>query len=129
MRLPKLITAVILFSFLSFSATASARFSHSSGPAMDHPRFTQMEKRVAFMRWFVKLSPGEYGELAGKQLNFFERMTFRSTQNKMKRQLRSDATEDSEGVNWGGLALGFVWSIIGVAGAYVFVKDKNFRKC
>ena len=80
------------------------------------------------MRWFSKLSPKEYGNMRGKKLNFFERLSFKATQNRMKKQLRAADSGESEGVNWAGLGLGFFLGLLGVLGAYIFSDDKNFIK-
>lgn len=121
------LAALILFCFITVSVSATGRFS-SSMPAENHPSLSSIDQRILYMKWFVKLTPEEFGQLRGKKLNFFERMSFRTTQKRMKHQLLSQSTVTSEGVNWGGLALGFFLSIIGVAGAYIFSKDSNFRK-
>lgn len=122
------LTVFAILCFLSLSVFATGRFS-SAVPASSHPTFTSVEQRYAYMKWFVKLTAKEYGELRGKKLSFFERMSFHTTQKRMKHQLQAQSQGgDTEGVNWGGLALGFFLSLLGVAGAYIFSNDKNFRK-
>ena len=80
------------------------------------------------MKWFVNLSPKEYGKMRGKKLNIFEKLSFKLTQFRMKQQLKANKSGDSEGVNWAGFALGGFLGLIGVLGAYIFSKDKNFIK-
>jgi len=46
----------------------------------------------------------------------------------MKHQLKAESAGDSEGVNWGGLALGLFLSVFGVIGAYIFSEDNNLIK-
>ena len=124
---------VILFLFaMGFASTAAAPFSATSvTPAVTNdagPTVSKKQQQLLFMKWFVQLSPKEYGKMRGKKLNVFEKVSFKLTQYRMKQQLKASGSADSEGANWGGLALGFFLGLIGVLGAYLFSKDKNFIK-
>ena len=130
MRSVNLLFGLVLCSLISVAVLAASPSYAAVKPANRNevPTMSSHQERVYYMRWFVKLTATEYGEMRGKKLNFFEKWNFRATQNKMKRQLRAEGSADSEGVNWGGLALGVFLGPLGVIGAYLFSKDKNFRK-
>ncbi len=132
MRSVKLFLGVTVFSLLSFTASSSiptSTFSITPSASTDAvPSVSKKQQQLLLMKWFVKLSPKEYGKMRGKKLNFFEKLSFKLTQYRMKQQLKANNTGDSEGVNWAGLALGAFLGFFGVVGAYVFSKDKNFIK-
>ena len=92
------------------------------------PTVSKKQQQLMFMKWFVELSPAAYGKMRGKKLNLFEKLSFSITQYRMKQQLKARRSNDSEGVNWGGLALGFFLGPLGVIGAYLFSKDNNLIK-
>ena len=83
--------------------------------------------RVAQMKTFINLTPGQYGKLRGKKLNFFGRMAFRLSQHRMKQMLKSNDYGDGpttfEKISWllKGLLLGPIALILG----YIFLKDDD----
>ena len=132
MQTAKLFFGILFLSLISFSTLASNPFSSSSAtPATTKdgvPIASKKQQQLALMKYFVNLSAREYGNMRGKKLNFFERLSFKATQHRMKQQLKAAGSSESEGANWGGLALGFFLGLIGVLGAYIFSKDRNFIK-
>lgn len=119
-----LISAIFLcFAQNSFSAFISSESSIAEKPK--HAHEISAQERAA-MEAFVKLTPKQYGEIRGKKLSFVEKVEFKVLQRKLKRQL--DYGDDSSGFNIGGFALGFLLGLIGILLAYIFSKDRNFRK-
>jgi len=124
---------VILFLFaMGFAATAAVPFSSASvTPAVNNDagqKVSKKQQEIQLMKWFVQLSPKEYGKMRGRKLNLFEKLSFKLTQYRMKQQLKAHGSADSEGANWGGLFLGLILGPIGVLGAYLFSQDQNFIK-
>ena len=124
------IGAISLMSLAVKAAVPSAGFSVVPATTSDvTPTLSKKQQELSFMKWFVTLNPKEYGQMRGKKLNIFEKGSFKLTQYRMKQQLKHYGSKgDSEGANWGGLALGFFLGLIGVLGAYIFSSDKNFIK-
>ena len=106
----------------SFSAFVYSDVPVASKPIKPH---TISEQDRLTMQQFVSLTPEQYGTLRGKKLSFFERIEFKAAQRKMKKRL---GDEDSYGFNVGGFFLGFFLGPLGVLGAYIFSRDRNFRK-
>ena len=92
-----------------------------------------------------KMKVKDYEKLTGKHLNFFEKITFKAAQKKLKNSIAADGTitnkrlikamygaDHSTGFHLGGFALGFFLGLIGVLIAYIIrgdeEVDRNRRK-
>ncbi len=119
--------ATLLFFFLvhnAFSAFVPSTSQTQEKPKQ-HGKLAVQEQR-AIMEQFVKLTPQEYGLMRGKKLSFVEKVEFKILQKRFKKKLYDG--DDSSGFNLGGFALGFLLGLIGVLLAYIFSRDRNFRK-
>ncbi len=127
MKILKPALATLLFFFLVQNAFSA--FIYSAPETLEKPKqeskITVQEQR-AIMEQFVKLTPKEYGILRGKKLSLVEKVEFKILQKRFKKKLYDG--EDSTGFNIGGFILGFLLGLIGVLLAYIFSKDRNFRK-
>ncbi|HEY5368214.1 MAG TPA: hypothetical protein VIJ75_04415 [Hanamia sp.] len=92
-----------------------------------------------------KMKIQDYEKLSGKHLNFFDKITFKAGQKKLKNSIAADGTitnkrlikamygaDHSRGFHLGGFALGFFVGLIGVLIAYMIrgdeEVDRNRRK-
>jgi hypothetical protein len=132
MKLVKFLFSISFIALLAFQAQSAVPASGfaivPSVPTELSPTALKKQQQLQFMKWFVTLSPKEYGIMRGKKLNVFEKLSFKITQLRMKQQLRAGKSNDGEGTNWGGLLLGVLLGPIGIVGAYIFSSDKNFIK-
>ena len=87
------------------------------------------------------ISVNDYQKLSGKHLNFFEKMTFKAGQKKLRNSISADGTitnkklvkaiesgDHSVGFHLCGFALGFLLGLIGVLLAYVIGGDEDVKK-
>ncbi len=85
------------------------------------------EKMIEQMRWFAGLTMKEYEKLRGKKLNFFERVSFRLNQHRVKQMLKDYSYGDEpttlQKISWlvKGLILGPIALILG----YIFLRDEQ----
>ncbi len=114
------------FLFMMQNGFSAVPFAIPSPESPNQEAIRKKERERIIMQQIVKLTPREYGELRGKKLNFFERLTFKATQKRMKMELQKADT--FSGFNAGGFFLGLLLGILGVIGAYIFSTDENFRK-
>ena len=94
-------------------------------------------KKISLME-LSAISIDNAQQLTGRKMNFFERMSFKITQRKLKRNIREDGTIDNKritrfvskggetGFHFGGFALGFFLGISGVVIAYFL--DDDYKK-
>jgi hypothetical protein len=125
MRLKKTIfpvAIVFLLNFISFSSVASLPVASTPGRIVYKDIAPQRELMLQQMKWFVKLTPSEYGKLMGKKLNFVEKISFNLSQHRMKRMLKHwDEPTTLQKISW--FAKGLVLGPIAVLLAYIFLKD------
>ncbi len=89
---------------------------------------------------FSKISVKDYQTISGKHLNFFERISFKSVQRNLRKNINTDGTVDnklmgkkgfedsSSGFNIGGFLLGLFLFLPGVLIAYLIGGDEDARR-
>src|ERR1700735_3287617 len=93
MKSPKLLLAFSVIFLVHINGFASMPLS--TVPSLpvtkifDNSHLTAKQQfRIAQMKKFTSLSVEEYGKLRGKKLNFFEKISFKLSQRRMKQMLR-----------------------------------------
>jgi len=87
------------------------------------------------------ISRGELENMAGRRMNFFERLAFKKTQKKLKKGINRDGVITDKKINnllkayteendfhIGGFALGFFFTLVGVVVAYQIQDEKKRRR-
>ena len=88
---------------------------------------SKKEQMLQQMKWFVSLTPAAYGKLRGKKLNFFEKISFRLNQHRVKQMLKQyiygEGPTTLQKISWcfKGLILGPIALILG----YIFLRDEE----
>lgn len=130
----KLILFFITLSLISFTFAASI-LTPPSNKASEIFVPVGKDKQISLLDLSV-INVKDFQLLTGKHLNFFERMSFKISQKKLRNTISSDGTvnnqklftvataADGSGFNIGGFALGFFLSLIGVLIAYL-IKSEN----
>ncbi len=134
----------ILFLCVAFAlfttSFASSGYSYSSTKATDIYVPVGQNRTISVMELSV-IKVKDYEKLSGKHLNFFERMTFRAGQKKLKNSFAADGTitnkkllkamsngDPSAAFNPGWLVLGFLLGLIGVLLSYIINGDQDVKK-
>jgi hypothetical protein len=74
-----------------------------------------------------KVSTETLKTISVKNGNFFDRLAFKLIKSRLARKL-GIIDNETEGFNIGGFLLGLFLPLIGILGAYIFTKDRNFIK-
>jgi hypothetical protein len=129
MKFQKVIFAFITIFILHFIGNNSFAISHvttvNSVSADEKHLSAKDQQMVAQMRIFVNMTVEQYGKLRGKKLNFFERLSFRASQRRMRLMLK--AYDDGDGpttlqkISW--LLKGLLFGPIALIVGYIFLKD------
>lgn len=133
----KKVLSLLLF-FVVFSTHAAIRFNVVTPGALNAAeiKIPLGEGKTISLLELSTISAKDYEKLAGKKMNFFNRLTFKMAQHKLakcmdadgkitnKKLLKAFSNEDhSRGFHIGGFALGFFVGLIGVLIAYLIKDD------
>lgn len=119
-----------LFCALFFSLTANAAISPSAllGDPVNKYKLTATEKmKVLQMQRFAKMTLGDYEKLKGHRLNFFEKLSFKTSKRRINKILTRYSYGDGptvvQKIGWlcKGILLGPIALLIG----YLFLKDEE----
>jgi hypothetical protein len=131
----------VLFLFLAFAIaiTSLASSGISSLPKKATEIYLPITKdlKISLMDLSV-IKVKDYEKLTGKHLNFFEKITFKAGQRKLRNSISADGTitnkkllkavsdgDHSVGFHLGGFALGFFLGLIGILIAYILKGDED----
>ena len=124
MKILRLTLAIVCALLLTFTTKAS--MIKPSSDSFSNPPFKSIEQLKIFqMQRFAKMTLSEYEIQKGRKLNFFERLSFRSTQHRITKMLKQYDNEDGPStlskISWfiKGLLFGPLALIIG----YIFLKE------
>lgn len=134
----------VLFLFVAFAifstSFASSGFSSLPKKASDIYLPVGKDMRISLMDLSL-IKVKDYEKISGNHLNFFERITFKAAQNKLRKSINEDGTvtnkkllkaiadgDHSVGFHLGGFALGFLLGLIGVLLAYVIGGDEDVKR-
>ena len=95
-----------------------------SSKTMEIPPVSKQELRIRQMKWFVSLSVADYEKLKGKKLSFFQRVSFKLSQHRMKQMLKYfDYGEPTvfQKISW--LIKGLILGPIALALVYIFANE------
>jgi hypothetical protein len=131
MKSPRLLLAFAAIFILHFNGFPALPLSTSpSLPATTVVASSQLtakeQFRIAQMKKFTSLSVGEYGKLRGEKLNFFEKISFKLSQRRMKQMLRHyeyGEVTTLQKISW--LLKGLLLGPIAVALAYIFIPEDD----
>jgi hypothetical protein len=121
-----LLTIVLLTFTVQQAYSASITSQTKNTAALSTLAPAEQSLRVAQMKMFTNLTITQYEKLSGKKLNFFGRLSFRMSQNRMKKMLkRYDYGEVStlQKISW--LLKGLLLGPIAVLLAYIFLHDEE----
>ena len=119
----------------------SFAFSVIKTPVMEAEKiFIYVKDTKLSLLAISKISIKEYQKLTGQHLNFFERLSFKATQKKLKKNINADGTVNSKMLgknlfggdsetpfNIGGFLLGLILFLPGVLIAYLIGGDEDVR--
>ncbi len=128
MNFRKLLVLPVMIFALQFTAHASA--SSSFNPSVQVANVAtppgNKERMIAQMKWFAGLSIKDYEKLSGKKLSFFERISFKLNQRRVRQMLRHNDWDEPtvlQKISWcfKGIILGPIALLLG----YIFLRDEE----
>lgn len=108
-------------------ANAAAGIAVNPINAADKNPNLKKELRLAQLKLYTSLSVQEYEKLRGKKLNFFQKLSFKLSQRRMKNVLKAYSYGDGPSVfqKIGWLCKGILLGPLAVILAYAFLKDEE----
>ena len=131
MRVSKFLCTFLAISFFNITANCTLALLPNSGAPTTaisaNPKSSKQQTMQAKMKVFASLTLENYEKIKGRKLNFFERLSFRISQRRVKTLLKHNDYGDEPGIlqkiSWlfKGILLGPIALLIG----YIFLKDEE----
>jgi hypothetical protein len=129
MKFQKVIFAVVTIFILHFISSTTYAISPAirinSHSSREQGLSATDQFRVAQMRIFVNMTVEDYGKLRGKKLDFFERLSFKNSQRRMRLMLKAydygDGPTTLQKISF--LLKGLLFGPIALILGYIFLKD------
>jgi len=130
---------IVLLAVFCFYTASFASTGFTSAPKNANQMYIPVGKnaKISLME-LSEIKVKDYEKLSGTHLNFFQRMTFKAGQKKLRNGISTDGTitnkkllkamsngDPSVGFHLGGFALGFGLGLIGVLIAYIIKGDED----
>ena len=131
---------LFLFCALAVLATSFASISVEAPPKKANEIFLPIGKtgnKISLQK-LSEISIKNFEQLSGRKMKFFDRMSFKLGQHKLRQNINDDGTlnnkritkiankvDGTDGFHIGGFALGFLLGLIGVLIAYIINDDKK----
>jgi hypothetical protein len=134
---------VLLIAMFAFFTSSFAAIGNSFVPKKATEIYLSMAgNRKISLKDLSEISVKDYQQITGKHLNFFEKITFKIGQKKLRNSISADGTitnkkllkamvsdgDHSTGFHVGGFALGLFLGLIGVLIAYVAGGDDDVKR-
>lgn len=130
---------ITLLAVLAVSTTSFASTGFKLVPKKATELFLPIGNNIKIsLMSLSEISIKEYEKVSGKHLNFFQKLSFKAAQKKLRNGIAADGiitnkklakamseVDHSVGFHMGGFALGFFFNFIGVIVAYLIKTDKD----
>jgi hypothetical protein len=132
---------LILLFAVTVVSTAFASYFVPSAAKKATEVYLPIGKNMVSLKDFSQMSVKDYEKITGNHLNFFQRMTFKAGQKKLRNSIAADGTitnkklskllssgDGTNGFNIGWLLLGFFLGLIGVLLSYIINGEPDVKK-
>ena len=132
---------LLLFSFIHVSLNASTTLPSTTKDPMASEVMIPLigTNKMISLKDYLKLTPQDYTDLTGKKMKFGQKIDLKISKHFIKKMIRKDGTVDIQLMkkrgffsgwqwHWGGFALGFFFSFLGVIATLFFNDDYKWDR-